>query len=98
MTIVRNAEIDSVSTSEGIKINLKDGREVNADHVVVAVGLDIDTDLAEKSGLEYDTKRGGLIVNSELESRRDIYVAGDAANFYDQRLGRRRVEHYDNVS
>lgn len=97
VTIVRNAEIDSVSTSEGIKINLKDGREVNADHVVVAVGLDIDTDLAEKSGLEYDTKRGGLIVNSELESRRDIYVAGDAANFYDQRLGRRRVEHYDNA-
>lgn len=77
---------------------MKDGRSVPADHVVLAVGVDIDHGLAERSGLEVDSNRGGFIVNSELESRKDIFVAGDAANFYDQRLGRRRVEHYDHVS
>ena len=81
-----------------MEIKLKDGRSVAADHVVVAVGIDVDHDIARKSGLEFDSHRGGLIVNSELESRRDIYVAGDAANFYDIRLGRRRVEHFDHVS
>ena len=98
VNVVRDAEIESVSLSDSIEINMKDGRKVDADHVVVAVGLDIDHSIAEKSGLEYDSRRGGMIVNSELESRSDIFVAGDAANFYDQRLGRRRVEHYDHVS
>ena len=98
--MVRNAELESVNKTccGKIKLNLKDGREVRVDHVVVAAGIDIDHSIAKKSGLEYDAHRGGMIVNSELESRRDIYVAGDAANFYDIRLGRRRVEHYDHVS
>ena len=96
--VVRNAEITEVTKSDKLNIKTEDGREIPADHVVVAVGVDIDHSIAEQSGLEYDSRRGGLIVNSELESRRDIYVAGDAANFYDQRLGRRRVEHYDHVN
>merc|ERR1712131_214628 len=97
VNVVRNAEIESVTKNEKIEINLTDGRKVPADHVVLAVGVDIDTSIAKKSGLEYDPHRGGFIVNSELESRRDVYVAGDAANFYDIRLGRRRVEHYDHA-
>jgi len=97
VNVVRNAEIESVSKNEKIEINLTDGRTVPADHVVLAVGVDIDTSIAKKSGLEYDPHRGGFIVNSELESRRDVYVAGDAANFFDIRLGRRRVEHYDHA-
>jgi len=97
VNVVRNAEIESVSKNEKIEINLTDGRSVPADHVVLAVGVDIDTSIAKKSGLEYDPHRGGFIVNSELESRRDVYVAGDAANFFDIRLGRRRVEHYDHA-
>ena len=97
--VVRNAEIVSVDENENGKISLglEDGRSVESDHLIVAVGIDVDTNLAEASGLEVDSKRGGIIVNSELEARRDIFVAGDAANFYDQRLGRRRVEHYDHV-
>merc|ERR1711990_214162 len=97
VNVVRNAEIESVTKNEKIEINLTDGRKVPADHVVLAVGVDIDTSIAKKSGLEYDPHRGGFIVNSELESRRDVYVAGDAANFFDIRLGRRRVEHYDHA-
>ena len=30
-------------------------------------------------------------VNAELEARTNLYVAGDAASFYDVALGRRRV-------
>lgn len=75
-----------------------DGRVLTTDHVVVAVGMEPNTALADSSGLEVDQHIGGFAVNSELEaSRRNIYVAGDAASFYDVKLGRRRVEHHDHA-
>jgi len=67
-----------------------------ADHVVVAVGLDANVQLAE-SGLEIDPHLGGYVVNAELQARNSIWVAGDAACFYDIKLGRRRVEHHDHA-
>ena len=36
-------------------------------------------------------------MNSELEARQNLFVAGDAASFYDIALGRRRVEHHDHA-
>ena len=41
-----------------------------------------------------DTK---MQVNAELEARQNLYVAGDAASFFDIALGRRRVEHHDHA-
>ncbi|CAF4676162.1 unnamed protein product, partial [Rotaria magnacalcarata] len=68
---------------------------VTTDHVIVAVGIEPNTDLAESAGLEIDPDQGGFLVNAELQARHNIWVAGDAASFYDIKLGRRRVEHYD---
>ncbi|CAF0858276.1 unnamed protein product [Brachionus calyciflorus] len=68
-----------------------------ADHVVVAVGLEPNVQLADKSGFETDPKYGGYLVNAELQARNNIWVAGDAACFYDIKLGRRRVEHHDHA-
>lgn len=45
-----------------------------------------------------DEKRGGIIVNAELEARRNIFGAGDCISFHDIALGRRRVEHYDHAA
>jgi programmed cell death 8 (apoptosis-inducing factor) len=36
-------------------------------------------------------------VNAELEARSNLWVAGDAACFFDVKLGRRRVEHHDHA-
>lgn len=68
-----------------------------ADHVVVAVGLEPNTELAVKSGFETHPQLGGFVVNTELQARTDVWVAGDAACFYDTKLGRRRVEHHDHA-
>ena len=68
-----------------------------ADHVVVAVGLEANVQLAKKSGFEIDPIYGGYVVNAELQARNSIWVAGDAASFYDIKLGRRRVEHHDHA-
>jgi len=67
------------------------------DHLLVAVGLEPNTELADSSGLEKDPTLGGFLVNAELEARSNVWVAGDAACFYDVKLGRRRVEHHDHA-
>lgn len=53
-------------------------KQVNADHVIVAVGLDANVDLAKSAGLEVDRNLGGFHVNSELEARSNIWVVSKA--------------------
>lgn len=88
-----------VSSKGGNKVTLilSNDEEVEADHIVQAVGIDPNTELAEAAGLEVDAVRGGVVVNSELEARRDVWVAGDVCSFHDGVLGRRRVEHHDHA-
>ncbi|XP_030836587.1 apoptosis-inducing factor 1, mitochondrial [Strongylocentrotus purpuratus] len=83
--------------SKQVELQFSNGDKVQADHVVVAVGLEPNVNLAASSGLEVDEKFGGFRVNAELEARRDVWVAGDASCFYDIKLGRRRVEHHDHA-
>ncbi|CAH8665138.1 unnamed protein product [Dicrocoelium dendriticum] len=68
--------------------------EVDVDHVVLALGIEPNTDLSDHAGLEVDHRNGGFLVNAEMEARAGIYAAGDAASYWDPVLGyRRRVEH-----
>jgi NADPH-dependent 2,4-dienoyl-CoA reductase/sulfur reductase-like enzyme len=60
------------------------------------ISFQANVQLAE-SGLEIDPHLGGYVVNAELQARNSIWVAGDAACFYDIKLGRRRVEHHDHA-
>jgi 3-phenylpropionate/trans-cinnamate dioxygenase ferredoxin reductase component len=74
----------------------EDGRSIAADLVVVGVGAEPRTELAEGAGLIVD---GGLVVDAHLATNvPDIYAAGDVANawhpFYRRRM---RIEHWDNA-
>ncbi|XP_076606210.1 apoptosis-inducing factor 1, mitochondrial isoform X2 [Chaetodon auriga] len=96
--IISEALVKSVTCKDDqLEIQLKDGRLVKTDHIVAAVGLEPNVDLAKSAGLEVDSDFGGYRVNAELQARSNIWVAGDAACFYDIRLGRRRVEHHDHA-
>uniref|UniRef100_A0AAY4EA36 Apoptosis-inducing factor 1, mitochondrial n=1 Tax=Denticeps clupeoides TaxID=299321 RepID=A0AAY4EA36_9TELE len=93
--VLTEALVKNVNFKEGkVEIKLKDGR---TDHIVAAVGLEPNVDLATSGGLEVDSDFGGYRVNAELQARSNIWVAGDAACFYDIKLGRRRVEHHDHA-
>ncbi|KAK3840150.1 MAG: apoptosis-inducing factor, mitochondrion-associated, C-term-domain-containing protein [Linnemannia elongata] len=85
------------AVGEQVELTLENGEKVLADHVVVAVGIEANVELAKKAGLELDEQRGGVVVNAELQARRNVYCAGDMTSFHDVTLGRRRVEHYDNA-
>jgi 3-phenylpropionate/trans-cinnamate dioxygenase ferredoxin reductase subunit len=69
---------------------------VDADVVVVAVGVAPDTDLAAAAGLEVDD---GIVVDERLRtSDPRVLAAGDVANASNTALGGRlRVEHWDNA-
>ncbi|KAM9348982.1 apoptosis-inducing factor 1, mitochondrial isoform 2-T2 [Symphorus nematophorus] len=96
--IISEALVKSVTCKDDkLEIQLKDGRLVKTDHIVTAVGLEPNVDLAKSAGLEVDSDFGGYRVNAELQARSNIWVAGDASCFYDIRLGRRRVEHHDHA-
>uniref|UniRef100_A0A8C2FB52 Apoptosis-inducing factor 1, mitochondrial n=1 Tax=Cyprinus carpio TaxID=7962 RepID=A0A8C2FB52_CYPCA len=98
VNIIMDAIVKNVSyKNDKLEIKLKDGRLIETDHVVAAVGLEPSVELAKSAGLEVDSDFGGYRVNAELQARSNIWVAGDAACFYDIKLGRRRVEHHDHA-
>lgn len=98
VNVIPNTQLQSVELINGqLSLKLIDGKSVLCDHAVVAVGSAPNVMLAQESGLEVDNTFGGYLVNAELEARRHLYVAGDAACFYDPKLGRRRVEHHDHA-
>ncbi|XP_077139516.1 apoptosis-inducing factor 1, mitochondrial [Ranitomeya variabilis] len=98
VNVISDAVVKSVTYKSGkLHISLKDGRQVETDHIVAAVGLEPNTELAKSGGLELDGDFGGYRVNAELQARNNVWVAGDAACFYDIKLGRRRVEHHDHA-
>ncbi|KAJ8675693.1 hypothetical protein QAD02_011479 [Eretmocerus hayati] len=93
-----NVEVHDVVLQNGrLHLTLTDGSTMDADQVVVAIGVEANTGLAQTSNLEIHPEHGGFLVNAELEARNDVWVAGDAACFYDVKLGRRRVEHHDHA-
>ncbi|XP_067131296.1 apoptosis-inducing factor 1, mitochondrial [Centruroides vittatus] len=98
VNVIPKSSIQKVS-SEGnsVVLGLNNGEKIVTDHVVVAVGIEPNVELAKTSDLEIDDKHGGFRVNTELEARNNLWVAGDASCFYDTKLGRRRVEHHDHA-
>jgi 3-phenylpropionate/trans-cinnamate dioxygenase ferredoxin reductase subunit len=75
---------------------LSDGSRIDADMVLVGVGITPNTQLAAQAGLKIDN---GIIVDEHLRtSDGNIFAAGDVANAYNPRLGRHiRVEHWANA-
>jgi 3-phenylpropionate/trans-cinnamate dioxygenase ferredoxin reductase subunit len=79
------------------KVVTKSGRELEADAVVIGVGVNPDVMLARGAGLELG-ERGGIVVDSQLQTGTPgVFAAGDVAEYESVIHGGRRirVEHWD---
>src|SRR6478609_2346005 len=75
-------------------LDLADAEPVTCDLIVVGIGIEPVTELAQAAGLTVDN---GVRTDDRLRtSTRDVYAAGDVANADHRVLGRPvRVEHWD---
>ena len=75
------------ATADGLAVQLKSGRELTGQLVVLGVGVRPENALAVEAGLEVGA-RGGIRVNEFLQtSAPDIYAVGDAIETTDFVLG-----------
>ncbi len=92
-------EITAFSGSDGhvTGVDLADGTHLNADAVIVGVGISPNVGLAEAGGLDVDN---GITVDASLRtSDPDVFAAGDVANAFHPFLKQQvRVEHWANAS
>jgi 3-phenylpropionate/trans-cinnamate dioxygenase ferredoxin reductase subunit len=93
-----NASLSEINTDAGraTGVTLGDGTVLDADAVLVAVGVSPNSQLASDAGLAVDN---GIVLDEALRSSHEnIFAAGDVANalhpFYGTRI---RVEHWANA-
>lgn len=66
---------------DGLKVFMKDEMPIDADVVILSIGVKPDTRLASSAGLTLGAARG-ILVNDYLQtSNEDIYAVGDAIEF-----------------
>jgi NADPH-dependent 2,4-dienoyl-CoA reductase/sulfur reductase-like enzyme len=84
---------ETITRVEGGKAILSGGATIDADFLVLGVGVRPALALAEKAGLKVDR---GILVDEYLEtSSRGIFAAGDIARWPDPHSGQRvRIEHW----
>jgi NADPH-dependent 2,4-dienoyl-CoA reductase/sulfur reductase-like enzyme len=72
-------------------VELESGEKVDADMVVVGVGVKPATDFLKGVELSDD---GGVVVDEHLRAADGLYAAGDIANFPSMTGERQRIEHW----
>ena len=78
-------------TEKGIIVNTSNGKELDVDTIVLAIGVKANSSIAANAGLEVN-KRGGIIVDENLKTNdENIYAIGDVVETKDFITGGRTM-------
>ena len=94
--VITGIGVDSLKGNSKVeKVVLTDGREIEADVVVIGIGVIPNTEWLEGSGLEIDN---GVLCDETCLAAPNVVAAGDVARWpnrlFDEVM---RVEHWDNA-
>jgi NADPH-dependent 2,4-dienoyl-CoA reductase/sulfur reductase-like enzyme len=80
VTIMTGVKIDEILGDEAVRaVRLSDGREIQADMLIVGVGVSPNVDLARKAGLALN--KDGIVVDTAMRtSDPNIFACGDCAS------------------
>lgn len=96
ITVVPEFRLAGIETGEHLVLRAASGAVLPADAVLLGLGAELNTTLAEHGGL--DVEHGAVVVDPYLRtSAQDVYAAGDISLFDDPLLGLRHVEHADHA-
>ena len=88
------------TVEEGITLYLVGANQVNleTDYLVLA-STNVQPDLMglDDASVGLEVSDGGIVTNASLEAYDGLFVAGNAATYYDTSIGRRRVDTYDHA-
>ncbi len=95
VAMLMGVEVSEITASDHrvTGVRLADGRQIDAELVVVGVGISPNTELAQAAGLTVDN---GIVVDEHLRSSDpDVFAAGDVASAWYPLLDRHlRLEHW----
>ncbi|MBW4040686.1 MAG: FAD-dependent oxidoreductase [Acidobacteria bacterium] len=85
--------VSGTADEDGVVLTTEGGARIEADVVVLGLGITPNTALAKAAGLAVED---GIVVDEHLRtSHPSVSAAGDVASYPDALLGRRRIEHVD---
>jgi len=88
-TVLTGRKVVAFGGKENVqRVILEDGRAVDADCVVISIGVMPNSSLAERSGLELGERRAILVDSFHQTTDKDIYAAGDCCTAYHRVLER----------
>lgn len=87
MLLLKQSAEGFEKTAEGVAVRLNSGKTLNAQLVILGIGVRPESKLASEAGLEVGP-RGGIRVNAQMRtSDPDIYAVGDAIEVTDYVTG-----------
>jgi 3-phenylpropionate/trans-cinnamate dioxygenase ferredoxin reductase component len=91
--VTLNMGVEVSAVHSGQIVQLEDGRQIQAENVVLGMGVQPRIELAAQAGLT--TAKGAILTDAQMRARERVLAVGDVAYAHNRSAGRRlRVEHW----
>ncbi|MEY4130961.1 MAG: hypothetical protein RLZZ31_1085 [Actinomycetota bacterium] len=91
-------KLNTIQTDEGervVGVTLSNGETIDAEVVVIGIGVAVNTQWLENSGLQLEN---GIVCDNTLKAAANVVACGDIARYPSARMGQMvRIEHWEHA-